>query len=390
MTPKTTTPMILSEARVYHIRAPLEKPYRTTFGVMTHRQAVVINLTCAEGFAGMGESWINFPLWAPWERVAAFTCGIFPVILGKVIEDIPKFVKELWNKHYRAALQSSTLGPLLQAVCAVETALWDMQGRICGLPVNKLFSDSPEKKIKMYGSGLNPPFPIDAIHEALDLGVDTFKLKLGYGDDEDRKNISRLRSILGSEGKIAVDVNRNWTFDSAMQWMGYLQDNDVVWLEEPLTIEEQSRYPELHSVSAIPISAGENFLIPPGSSFVNEGDGGLSLNQSSLALDSIQPSVVKNCCFSDAIRLIDLVEKQGKKLWPHFLGSAPGLAATAHLASLTHNPFLEWDINPNPLRTAFFTEPFCIRDGYFTLTQEPGIGWDTNDEVLVKWEVKHN
>ncbi|MDP2984335.1 MAG: enolase C-terminal domain-like protein, partial [Candidatus Latescibacter sp.] len=319
MPPQTTLPMTISEARVYHLSAPLEKPYQTTFGAMTHRQAVIITLGNVEGIAGMGESWINFPLWAPWERVAAFTGGYFPQIIGKMVEDIPGFVRGLWNKNYRAALQSATLGPALQAVCAVEAALWDMQGRMRGLPVGKLFSDTPASRVKMYGSGINPPFLEDAIREVLDRGVETFKLKLGYGDDEDRKNIRRLKAIVGAEGKIAVDVNRSWTFDKTLSWMEYFRDAGIVWLEEPLSIEEQHRYPELLARAAVPLSAGENFLIPPGSSLANEGESGLTFNQFALALDIIQPSVVKNCCFSDAVRLMDQVEKQGKKLWPHFL-----------------------------------------------------------------------
>jgi D-galactarolactone cycloisomerase len=382
-------PMTISDTRVYHLSAPLEKPYQTTFGTMTHRQAVVITLTADGGVTGIGESWINFPLWAPWERVAAFTLGYFPRIVGKVIEDIPGFVRGLWNNNYRAALQSATLGPALQALCAVEAALWDIRGRMHGLPVGKLFSDNPASKVKMYGSGINPPFLEDAIGKALDWGMDTFKLKLGYGDGEDRKNIRRLKTILGEGGKIAVDVNRSWTFDKTMSWMEYFRDQDIVWLEEPLSIEEQHRYPELLSRTTVPLSAGENFLIPPGSGLVNEGEGGLTFNQSALALDIIQPAVVKNCCFSDAVRLMDKVENGGKKLWPHFLGSAPGLAATAHLVSLTRNPYLEWDINPNPLRTALFNEPFRIEDGFFILNETPGWGYDMNPEKLEKWEVKH-
>jgi D-galactarolactone cycloisomerase len=388
MPSQTTLPMTISEARVYHLSAPLDKPYQTTFGTMTRRQAVIITLTDERGIAGMGESWINFPLWAPWERVAAFTRGYFPQIIGKAVEDIPGFVRGLWIKNYRATLQSATLGPALQALCAVEAALWDIQGKRRKVPVRKLFSDNPASRVKMYGSGINPPFLEDAIKEALDLGMDTFKLKLGYGDGADKENIRLLKTILGPGGKIAVDVNRSWTFDKTMSWMEYFRDEGIVWLEEPLSIEEQHRYPELLARTTVPLSAGENFLIPPRSSLANEGEGGLTFNQSTLALDIIQPAVVKNCCFSDAVRLMDLVENIGKKLWPHFLGSAPGFAATAHLVSLTHEPYLEWDINPNPLRTSLFNEPFLIEDGFFIMNEIPGWGYEMNCEKLEKWEVK--
>jgi L-alanine-DL-glutamate epimerase-like enolase superfamily enzyme len=167
--------------------------------------------------------------------------------------------------------------------------------------------------------------------------------------------------------------------------MDFLVQNEVAWLEEPLSIEEQHRYPELEERAAVPISAGENFLIPPGADFDCEGEGGLTLNGSGLALDMVQPAVVKNCCFSDAVRLMARVEGEGKRLCPHFLGSAPGMAATAHLTSLSRSPYLEWDINPNPLRTSLFAEPFRIADGVFSMSDAPGIGWKVRPDVPESW-----
>jgi L-alanine-DL-glutamate epimerase-like enolase superfamily enzyme len=385
MSGETSIPLKIHEAAVFHLKAPLEKPYRTTFGTMTHRQAVVIALTGEDGTVGIGESWINFPLWAPHERMAAFRYGYFPALVGREIADIPGFVRDLWNRNYRAGLQSATLGPTMQALCAVEAALWDIQARLRGLPLGNLFSAEPVRRVKMYGSGINPPFLEDAIREALDAGIDTFKMKLGYGDDEDRENIGALKRLLGPGARIAVDVNRCWSFDHTLAWMEYLRDEEIAWLEEPLSIEEQHRYPELLERTKVSISAGENFLIPPGADFSREGEGGLSLNSTGLALDMVQPAVVKNCCFSDAVRLMELVEGQGKKLCPHFLGSAPGMAATAHLASLSRSPYLEWDINPNPLRTSLFREPFRIVDGFFSVSDKPGIGWLMRTDIPESW-----
>lgn len=217
--------------------------------------------------------------------------------------------------------------------------------------------------------------------------IDTFKLKLGYGDTEDRENIRALQRLCGSGASVAVDVNRSWPFEKTAEWVGYLAEQGIVWLEEPLCIEEQYRYPELFLRTSLPISAGENFLIPPGSDFTREGEGGMTLNSTGLALHIVQPAVVKNCCFTDALRLRDTVQGQGKRLCPHFLGSAPGMALTAHLASLTREPYLEWDINPNPLRTTLFSEPFRIRDGFLEMSDAPGLGWTMRGDIPESWVV---
>ena len=379
--------MKIIEAQAFHCKAPLEVPYKTTFGAMTHRQAVFVILKNDDGTTGIGETYINFPVWAPYGRLASYREAIFPATVGVDIDSIEEFMATLWRRFFRASMQGNCCGETMQGLCAVAIALLDIRAKQEGKPLRNLFSDSAAIRVKIYGSGINPPFPVDAVKEGLDMGMDVFKLKLGFGDDRDKENIRELKRILGLSAKVAVDVNRSWSFGQTMSWMEYLADNGIVWLEEPLDMPDQHRYPELHKRAAVPISAGENFLIPPGSDFKRENEWGLNFNESGLALDIVQPAVVKNCCFSDAVRLLHVVESRDKKVFPHFLGSAPGMAASAQLASLSREPHLEWDINPNPLRTACFTEPFRGVDGFLELSMEPGIGWEIREGVFEKWVV---
>ena len=267
--------------------------------------------------------------------------------------------------------------------------LLDIQKKRVGVPIGRLLENETASKLKLYGSGINPPFLVDAIKEGMDMGIDTFKLKMGYGEEIDKENVKNLKKILGPGVGVSVDINRSWSFDETMNWMGYLRDNDIVWLEEPLSVLDQHRYDELIERATVPIAAGENFLIPPGTDFRTEREWGLTFNESNLALNIVQPALVKNCCFSDAVRLLPTIEKMGKKLFPHFLGSAPGMASSAHLASMTSDPHLEWDINPNPMRTSCFTEPFIGIDGYLSMSDLPGVGWKIKKDLFEKWTVNH-
>jgi L-alanine-DL-glutamate epimerase-like enolase superfamily enzyme len=105
-------------------------------------------------------------------------------------------------------------------------------------------------------------------------------------------------------------------------------------------------------------------------------------------LDIFQPDITKHCCVHDAIRLLNAVKTRGKKLFPHFLGSAPGQAASFHLASgCGDDCLMEWDINPNPLRTALFKEPFEIKDGIVEIPDGPGIGWTLDFEAIERLSV---
>ena len=54
-----------------HLSVPIERPVRTAFGTMTERHLMLIVLEDDQGHLGVGETWVNFPVWAPWERLAA-------------------------------------------------------------------------------------------------------------------------------------------------------------------------------------------------------------------------------------------------------------------------------------------------------------------------------
>ena len=171
-------PMRIAEARLYHLEVPLEHAVKAAFGVMTARHLILLELTDEQGNAGYGESWINFPSWAPLERIAAFKTAFLPYLRGKEIAGIDAMAKAFRGP----ALQSGTMGPLVSSLCAVDMALIDLAAKRKNISVSKLLFDAPAPRVRIYGSGINAPLPWKAIDHYLDRGVSLFKLKLGFGD----------------------------------------------------------------------------------------------------------------------------------------------------------------------------------------------------------------
>ena len=359
--------MLVAQARAMHRQAAVAQPVKVSFGSITTRNAVLLILEDDAGYTGIGESWINFPAWAPWERVAAFEQAIIPYLLGQQVDDIPAFVASLYRAFRGPAVQSGTVGPLLSAVCGVELALWDLEAKRQGVPLNRLWFANPAARVRLYASGINHPIPWEAIDALLDRGVSLFKLKMGFGDDVDRKNLADLTRYLAARASVAVDVNRAWSLEQALRWVPILADHGVAWLEEPLTVAEEPGLSTLHARRQVPISGAENVLMEPG------------VDTEALAvapLDIFQPDITKYCPAHVALILLQAVHRRGLKLYPHFLGSAPGQAAVFHLASGCGESWVEWDINPNPLRTELLVPPFDIQGGMVQLPNRPGLGWD--------------
>ena len=358
----------IRSARAYHLQAPLEHVVKTSFGAMTARHAVFLVVGDNSGRRGLGESWVNFPAWAAWERLAAFEEAIVPYMRGREITDVPSFVTQLFNALRGPALQSGTVGPLLQALCAVEMALWDLSAQAQNLPLNRLWFDQPAARVRVYASGLSAPLPWKAIDEHREMGITLFKLKLGFGDAEDRRSLAELRRYLGEGADIAVDVNRGWTLAQALEWMRILPDFDVQWVEEPLTVEEEGGLLELYEHRSLPISGAENALLAPGCEVEA---------LAAAPLDILQPDMTKYCPVQSFLRLLPVARSRGKRVYPHFLGSAPGQALSLHLGSgCGPDAMVEMDVNPNPLRTALLRPACDIRNGMIEIPDRAGLGWE--------------
>jgi L-alanine-DL-glutamate epimerase-like enolase superfamily enzyme len=372
--------MKIADAKVTQLEAPVTAQVKTSFGVMNARHGVLLVLEEEGGHRGVGESWVNFPVWTAWERKATLERGIIPRLKGHTVEDIGAFIKELGAGLRGPYLQAAAMGPYLQTLCAVELALWDLAARMQGLPLARLFCKEPASSIRIYGSGINSPIPWPIIDELMAAGVTLFKLKLGFGQDTDTWNLEEMRRRLGTNCRIAVDVNRGWKIDQALKWLDVLREFNVQWLEEPLCVQDEHLMGTLRDAKKVPIAGGENLLIDP----CVTGSLGAAAQW---PVDILQPDLTKNCGLSDAVALLPMIEGQGRTLIPHILGSAPGQAASLHLAAACRDPLCEWDINPNPLRTALFAGGFTIRGGRIELPQTPGLGWELDEEAVQRFRV---
>jgi D-galactarolactone cycloisomerase len=196
--------------------------------------------------------------------------------------------------------------------------------------------------------------------------VTLFKLKLGFGDKTDRQNLDALAKHLDGRALIAVDVNRGWTLEQAQHWLDTLADYNVEWLEEPLRVDEESDLPLLRERGPVPLAGGENVFLPP------DADPDVLLDT---PFDILQPDLTKYASLSAVLQAVQPLASVGRDLIPHFLGSAPGGAASLHVAAGLPAGLLEWDINWNPLRTDLMDPPFEIVDGHIALPERAGIGW---------------
>jgi L-alanine-DL-glutamate epimerase-like enolase superfamily enzyme len=367
--------MRITDLRPILLSVPLARPVRTAFGTMTHRHAILVEVVTDEGLIGLGESWSNFPAWAPVERLATLAQGVKPLLIGQELDDPARVTRDLIARLEPVGRQWGARGPIFQAISAVDIALWDLHGKALGQPVRALLADDAADQVPVYASGLGPADVVATARASWEAGVRTLKLKVGFGAATDRANLAALRAAYPGAA-LAVDANQAWTYEQARDMAPLLRAFACRWMEEPVPAEEVDALRRLRDDLPCPVAGGENYY--------GAREFGRVLAAGALGL--AQPDVCKTGGITELVAICRAAHAAGIPYAPHYLGGAVGLTASLHvLAALPGGLIMELDANPNPLREELLTTPPAPRDGMLAVPDGPGLGITLNPDTVARY-----
>jgi L-alanine-DL-glutamate epimerase-like enolase superfamily enzyme len=366
------------EARVF--RYPLDTVVQTSFGVMADRPMLLVRVTEAGGATGWGEVWCNFPGVGAEHRARLIDSVLAPLLVGKTFEGAGAAFRQLTAATEVLAIQCAEPGPFAQSIAGLDTALWDLSGKLAGQPLWRLLGGT-SASFGVYASGLNPQSPEVLAARRQAEGYRAFKLKVGFGAERDLGNLAALREALGPDVRLMVDANQGWTPEQALEMAPKLEPFDLDWLEEPLRADRP--WPEWRALAArtaIPLAAGENLMGDPAfDSALAEG-----------VLGVVQPDLAKWGGISACLPLARRIRAAGARYCPHYLGGGIGLLASAHLlAAAGGDGVLEIDANPNPLRELLCGPLATVTDGRAALGGAPGLGVEPDFVALASFARPH-
>lgn len=370
--------MKITDLRPLILSGPLDKPVRTSFGTMTSRPAVLVEIETDEGIVGVGESWVNFPHWAWEERRASLLQGIRPLVLGEDPRDILHIHSKLLRALFRggAGLQWGAPGPLMQAISGVDIALWDILGKRLGCPIYRLLGGAPRGEIPAYASGLGPQELEEPVRRSLQQGFSAFKLKVGFGRKEDLYNLGLMRDLIGSRAKLMIDANQAWRdADEALGHLKSYREFNIEWVEEPVPAEHLADLQRIRRSIKLPVAGGENLY----------GRQGFLGALAAGALDVVQPDLTKTGGITEGRIVCEMAACWDLPFAPHMFGTAVGQAASLQLlAAVPGGLCMEVDVTPNPLLQGILKRSsFVLAQGAFQLQNEmPGLGIELDKEVI--------
>ena len=159
-----------------------------------------------ETAAPVAKAAVEAPSWS--EAGMSFFDGLASLIVG----ENPLEPERLWYKMYRGSIYYGRRGVAIQAISAIDIALWDIMGKFYGQPVCVLLGGKWRDRVRAYASTLFRPTP-EAMREAtrryLDLGFTAVKFGWGvFGEDEKRdvELVEAARREMGDGADLLVDT----------------------------------------------------------------------------------------------------------------------------------------------------------------------------------------
>jgi galactonate dehydratase len=310
-------------------------------------ETALVRVELDSGQIGWGES--QAPV-APEVACSVVNHILAPVLQGSPFYGSVQEIESLWWRMYSTMrVRGQTGGFMLDGIAGVDLALWDLAGKIAGLPVSALIGNS-RNRVPAYFSGFRG---------AIESGFTCVKVF----HDSSVENL--LRNLDTLPMQVAVDALWRLTPWTALEIALELERRNILWLEAPLAPESAPAHGALAAAMKTPIAIGESYRT------VFELDPFFAAS----AMKIVQPDLGRTG-ITEALRIARAADARGLTVIPHVsIALGPQIAAAIHFAaSIPNCPMLEF--NPSVLKIAnrFMADPIRMEGENYVVPESPGLG----------------
>ncbi len=347
------------------------------------RSAAFIEIHTDTDLVGLGETYAGyfFP-----EAVPATVDFFEPILLGQTVDNIA----ELWNRMYTCGNYWCRVGLGTAVLNGIEAALWDLKGKMHGVPVYELLGGRKHERLPCYASGGPSNYPKDRLAAKIDfylsLGFQAFKLGAGsYSQangwytplspteaaDFEGDKVAFVRSHVGRSVKVLLDGHMgnnqgpSWDLGIAQAVMKAVEPYDLFFFEEPLHYTDPWSYAELCRSTPVPIAGGECLTAAYEWRVFAERD----------AFDIGQPDAAFTGGIGEFLKVAAMLESRGRKIATHSAGAGGALMQNVHAGFACANTVI-LEILPalGPLHSEIAGDSLVMDNGMVLPPNKPGLG----------------
>jgi L-alanine-DL-glutamate epimerase-like enolase superfamily enzyme len=313
-------------------------------------------------------------------QVARWALGADALDIGHLVSKIPEREHKFPGSY------------LMRALTGLDTALWDLRGKLEEKSVCELLGGKP-RPFPVYASSMKRGeiTPEDEAERFVKLrdefGYEAFKFRIGKecGHDEDEwpgrtdTIVPLIRKTLGPGARFLVDANSCYTPSKAIEVGHFLEDHGICHFEEPCPYWEYDWTKEVTEALSLDVTGGEQ-------------DCDLSLWRFMIgmrAVDVTQPDICYLGGLTRTLKVVQMAREAGLTVTPHSANLSLVTVFTLHMMGAIENagPYVEFSIEGEdyyPWQEGLFEPALTASDGKVQIPQEPGWGVEIDRSWLDK------
>ena len=278
------------------------------------------------------------------------------------------------------------------AVSGLEQAMWDICGKVCGVPIYMLLGGACRDKIRVYANGWSagsedPAELAERAAEIVDKGFTALKFDPIPGpwrtfidrDTEKRtvENVRAVRQAVGSKVDVLVEMHRRLAPMHSVRIAHDIEQYEPYWYEEPVLAENIDALATVKGKINLPVVTGEELYTKFEFREVFEKQ----------AADIINPDVCNVGGILELKEIAAMAEPYFVAVSPHNYNSTTiGLGATIQVSATISNFLItEYFVNFEEFAKSVTLNPFKVQNGYIELPESPGLGVELDEESLSKY-----
>ena len=341
---------------------------RTVYPVFD--QTLLVRVEASDGTVGWGEC---FGVVAPQIAATILEQLLVPFVVGRSPHEVERIYEDLYDLQ---RVRGHFGGYALDAIAGLDTALWDLRGKLLGQPVWQLLGGLRHERLPVYVSGLPGQTKEDRAalgSEWIDKGFSALKFAAAVADEGEAAEIAAIRGEVGPGPKILADLHWRYTALEAIQLIDRLCEFDLHLAEAPVAPEDLAGQARVANAVKTRIGLGEEWRT------VHEYLPRLQAG----CMDVIQPEMA-HTGITGFRRICELAQAFHCKVMPHAtinigLAQAASLQVSATLANVEMHEYQHSIFDRNK---QFIHSSMDCEAGYFSLPEGPGLGAEPTEEAL--------
>jgi L-alanine-DL-glutamate epimerase-like enolase superfamily enzyme len=349
------------------------------------RYITLARIEAQDGTVGWGECISQWPE-AALAVKTVIDVGLAPLLLGHE----PRDPKRLWQTMRSHAYWHGEGGIVSFAISAIDIAVWDLAGKLAGVPVHELLGGRIHDRVRACASVILNTLDLDALREEFseyqERGFTAFKggwgqvPEAGFGTDPVRDlAIARaLREVVGPTASLALDVSARaaWTSSHALWMARRLEEFGLGWLEDPLHHEDHDGYRRIRAGVTTPLATGERcWTMLDYRRLVRSGGVDIILNDPGRVEGISAMKAIADDAASERVRFV-----------PHSWSSALNTAAALSVFASSDNGHV-FEIKPNrsPMQHELVSDPIEQHGGWIEIRDAPGLGVTVDEDTVRRY-----